>query len=163
MRAGAKYAVIYRHRNEYPVSVMCRFFQVSRNGYYDFVRRLGRPETDISYIHAKQGVLYLSMIRKQHRCLQDWHRADSQPGTGHHSPGYTQREKEGRRGVAAPQRPRFSIHLSSILQPNPILRHKAFHVKESLMTTRWQKISFRFSKQSASTGISRSHSKKPTI
>ena len=40
------YAVIYRHRNEYPVSVMCRFFQVSRSGYYDFVHRMGRPEKD---------------------------------------------------------------------------------------------------------------------
>ena len=26
---------------------MCRFFQVSRSGYYDFVHRLGRPEKDI--------------------------------------------------------------------------------------------------------------------
>ena len=25
---------------------MCRFFQVSRSGYYDFVHRLGRPEKD---------------------------------------------------------------------------------------------------------------------
>ena len=46
MRPRAKYAVIYRHRNEYPVSVMCRFFQVSRSGYYDFTHRLGRPEKD---------------------------------------------------------------------------------------------------------------------
>ena len=46
MRPRVKYAVIYRHRNEYPVSVMCRFFQVSRSGYYDFVHRLGRPEKD---------------------------------------------------------------------------------------------------------------------
>ena len=38
--------MIYRHRNEYPVTVMCRFFQVSRSGYYDFVHRLGRPEKD---------------------------------------------------------------------------------------------------------------------
>lgn len=46
MRPRAKYAVIYRHRNEYPVPVMCRFFQVSRSGCYDFVRRIGRPEPD---------------------------------------------------------------------------------------------------------------------
>ena len=46
MRPRAKYAVICRHRNEYPVSVMRRFFQVSRSGYYDFVHRLGRPEKD---------------------------------------------------------------------------------------------------------------------
>ena len=75
---------------------MCKFFGVSRSGYYAFVHRLGRPEqdaalaeviakqrersfrmnrdfhaskpnskwvTDISYIHTRQGVLYLSIIR----------------------------------------------------------------------------------------------------
>ena len=46
MRPKAKYAVIYRHRDEYPVSVMCKFFEVSRSGYYDFVKQLGQPELD---------------------------------------------------------------------------------------------------------------------
>ena len=46
MRAKAKYAVIYRHREEYPVSVMCRFFEVSRSGYYDYVKHMGRTERD---------------------------------------------------------------------------------------------------------------------
>ena len=46
MRPRVKYAVIYRHRNEYPISVMCCFFQVSRIGYYNFVHRIGRTEKD---------------------------------------------------------------------------------------------------------------------
>ena len=46
MRPKAKYHVIYRHRDEYPVSVMCQFFEVSRSEYYDFQKRLGKPETD---------------------------------------------------------------------------------------------------------------------
>ena len=46
MRPKVKYAVIYRHRNEYPVSVMCKFFEVSRSGYYDFVKRLDKSERD---------------------------------------------------------------------------------------------------------------------
>ena len=46
MRPRAKYAVIYRHCHKYPVSVMCQFFGVSKSGYYDFIRRLGRPERD---------------------------------------------------------------------------------------------------------------------
>ena len=46
MRPKAKYAVIYRHSEKYPVSVMCRFFGVSRSGYYDYVGRLGKPEKD---------------------------------------------------------------------------------------------------------------------
>lgn len=46
MRPRIKYHIIYRHRTEYPVSVMCAFFGVSRSGYYTFVHRLGRPEKD---------------------------------------------------------------------------------------------------------------------
>ena len=46
MRPKVKYAVIYRHRNEYAVSVMCKFFGVSRSGYYDFVKRADKPEQD---------------------------------------------------------------------------------------------------------------------
>ena len=46
MRPKLKYEVIYRHRHEYPVLVMCRFFGVSRSGYYDFVKRIGQPEHD---------------------------------------------------------------------------------------------------------------------
>ena len=48
MSARAKYHVIYRHRAEYPVAVMCKFFAVSRSGYYAFVRRLGKPEKDVA-------------------------------------------------------------------------------------------------------------------
>ena len=48
MRAKVKYEVIYRHRNEYAVSVMCKFFEVSRSGYYEFVKRLGKPEDDLA-------------------------------------------------------------------------------------------------------------------
>lgn len=46
MRPRAKYAVIYRHRDEYPVSVMCKLFGVSRSGYYDSVKRIGQAEQD---------------------------------------------------------------------------------------------------------------------
>ena len=47
MRPKAKYAVIYRHKKEYPISVMCRFFGVSRSGYYSFVHRQSEPEKDL--------------------------------------------------------------------------------------------------------------------
>ena len=46
MRPKLKYAIIYRHRNAYPIAVMCKFFEVSRSGYYAFVKRLGQPERD---------------------------------------------------------------------------------------------------------------------
>ena len=46
MRPKVKYAVIYRHRDKYSVSVMCKFLEVSRSGYYDFIKRMGKPEDD---------------------------------------------------------------------------------------------------------------------
>ena len=52
MRARVKYHIIYRHREEYPISVMCAFFAVSRSGYYAFVHRLGRPEKDAALAEA---------------------------------------------------------------------------------------------------------------
>ena len=46
MKASVKYQVVYRHREKYSVSEMCRFFKVSRSGYYDFVRRMDRQPKD---------------------------------------------------------------------------------------------------------------------
>ena len=37
---------VYKRQEEYPISVMCAFFAVSRRGYYAFVHRLDRPEKD---------------------------------------------------------------------------------------------------------------------
>ena len=54
MSAKAKYAVIYRHREQYPVLVMCRFFAVSRSGYYSFVKRRNRPQKDVELAEAIQ-------------------------------------------------------------------------------------------------------------
>ncbi len=54
MRPKAKYHVIYVHRDQYPVQMMCQFFGVSRSGYYSFVKRLGKPETDADLAKAIQ-------------------------------------------------------------------------------------------------------------
>ena len=47
MRTSVKYRVIYRHREKYAISEMCRFFEVSRSGYYDFVKRMDVPAKDL--------------------------------------------------------------------------------------------------------------------
>ena len=39
-----KYLAIYKNKGRYPVRVMCRFFGVSKSGYYDFVKRIDKPE-----------------------------------------------------------------------------------------------------------------------
>ena len=40
--------VIYRHKDKYSISEMCRFFEVSRSGYYDYVKRMDIPARDLS-------------------------------------------------------------------------------------------------------------------
>ena len=46
VRTSVKNEIIYRHRAEYPIAVMCRFFGVSRSGYYDYIKQIGQPERD---------------------------------------------------------------------------------------------------------------------
>ena len=47
MRASVKYLVIYRHKEKYSISEMCKFFEVSRSGYYDYVKRMELPDRDL--------------------------------------------------------------------------------------------------------------------
>ncbi|MEE1281156.1 MAG: IS3 family transposase [Acutalibacteraceae bacterium] len=42
-----KFRVIYKHRDKYSISEMCRFFKVSRSGCYDFVSRIDIPDRDL--------------------------------------------------------------------------------------------------------------------
>ena len=55
MRPKVKYAVIYCHRNEYPVSVMCKFFEVSRSGYYDFIKQMEQDAELVEKINECQN------------------------------------------------------------------------------------------------------------
>ena len=48
MKTSVKYLVIYRHRDKYSISEMCRFFNVSRSGYYDYVKRMNMPAKDLA-------------------------------------------------------------------------------------------------------------------
>ena len=59
MRPRVKYYVIHMNRDRYSICAMCRFFGVSRSGYYDFVHRLGHPEkdTDLADIIREQQKL----------------------------------------------------------------------------------------------------------
>ena len=39
--------VIYRHKEKYSISEMCRFFDVSRSGYYGYMSRMDIPSKDL--------------------------------------------------------------------------------------------------------------------
>ena len=64
-----KYQVIYLHREDHAISVMCQFFGVSRSGYYEFVHRMGKPEADAELgellqeqqVHVRQSYGYRRM------------------------------------------------------------------------------------------------------
>ncbi len=47
MKASVKYRVIYRCKEKYGISEMCRFFGVSRSGYYDYIKRMDVPAKDL--------------------------------------------------------------------------------------------------------------------
>ena len=47
MSTSVKYMVIYRNKDKYSISEMCRFFEVSRSGYYSYVSRMDIPAKDL--------------------------------------------------------------------------------------------------------------------
>ena len=89
--------------------------------------------TDISYIHTKQGVLYLSMIRD----LYDNSIVAYKPernrrwsGSGHHSSGNEAREKRRLLQNSTSTATRGFQYTASILQPDSSIRHYTVHVKK---------------------------------
>ena len=64
MKASVKYLAIYHHRDKYSISVMCRFFEVSRSGYYNYVKQIDKPAFDhalaekISECQSRVGKTY---------------------------------------------------------------------------------------------------------
>lgn len=47
MKPSVKYLVIYRYKDKYPISKMCKAFDVSRSGYYDYVKRMDIPAKNL--------------------------------------------------------------------------------------------------------------------
>ena len=41
-----KYLAIYKNKDKYPIRSMCDFFGVSKSGYYDFIKRMDKPDRD---------------------------------------------------------------------------------------------------------------------
>ncbi|WP_035316834.1 IS3 family transposase [Clostridium sp. MSTE9] len=48
MRPQVKYLAIYHHKGKYPITTMCQFIGVSRSGYYEYVKRINKPQFDQS-------------------------------------------------------------------------------------------------------------------
>jgi len=41
-----KYLAIFKNKDKYSIKAMCEFFKVSKSGYYDFVKRMDKPNRD---------------------------------------------------------------------------------------------------------------------
>lgn len=46
MKPQIKYLAIFRHKEKYPIACMCKFFGVSKSGYYGFIKRMNAPIKD---------------------------------------------------------------------------------------------------------------------
>ena len=51
MRPKVKYQVIYMNKDRYAISTMCRFFKVSRSGYYDYAKRIHQPDRNADLVN----------------------------------------------------------------------------------------------------------------
>ncbi len=47
MRAKIKYQIIYKYKDKYSICEMCKFFKVSRSGYYAYLKRKDIPDKDL--------------------------------------------------------------------------------------------------------------------
>lgn len=47
MKPSIKYQVIYKHKDKYSISKMCKIFGVSRSGYYAYLKRKDVPDRDL--------------------------------------------------------------------------------------------------------------------
>ena len=62
MKPSIKYQVIFKHKDKYSVNSMCKFFEVSRSGYYAFLKRMDIPDRD------------LPLAEKIRECQEETHR-----------------------------------------------------------------------------------------
>lgn len=131
MRARLKYQVIYLNREKYSISVMCRFFKVSRSGYYDFVRRLDRPEPD-----AELGQLLQKQqahVRQTYGYRRMWLWLKSQ-GV-HHNPKTVLRVMKKYNALAEIRRRRKWIQLGQQVHKYENLLNRDFHADNP--DTKW--------------------------
>ena len=62
VKPSVKYQVIFKHKDKYSINSMCKFFEVSRSGYYAFLKRMDIPDRD------------LPLAEKIRECQEESHR-----------------------------------------------------------------------------------------
>lgn len=122
MKASVKFLVIYRHKDKYAISAMCKYFEVSRAGYYCFVKRMDKPERDaelaqiISECQAETKHIY------GYRRVQIWLERN-----GIHHNGKTVLRVMRKYGLLSVVRRKKYCHYSGALHKYPNVLNRDFH------------------------------------
>ena len=64
MRPSIKYQVIFKHKDKYNVNSMCKFFEISRSGYYAFLKRMDIPDRDLPLTENFFSILKTECIHR---------------------------------------------------------------------------------------------------
>ena len=121
MRPKVKYLVIYKHRGKYSISEMCRFFGVSRSGYYDFAKRMEIPDRDLPLAQLIKECQEECKQTYGYRRVSIW--LDNR--NHHHNPKTVLRIMQKYNLLSVVRRKRYH-HYSSILHKYPNLLNRDF-------------------------------------
>ena len=122
MRPKVKYLVIYRHKDKYSISEMCRIFKVSRSGYYDFVKRMEIPDKDLPLAQLIEECQQESNKTYGYRRVSIW--LDKR-GV-HHNPKTVLRVMQKYNLLSVVRRKRYQ-HYSSDIHKYPNLLNRDFY------------------------------------
>lgn len=122
MKAAIKFLVIYRHKDKYPISAMCKYFKVSRDGYYCFKKRMNNPDKDLELSEMIRQCQVETKQTYGYRRVQIWL---ERKGI-HHNPKTILRVMN-KYGMLSVVRRRKYCHYSSELHKYPNLLNRDFH------------------------------------
>lgn len=77
------FAVIDKFKNKYPIVVTCKFYNVSRRGYYDWLVRQERPNPDAELIEMIEECQKKNKNRMGYRRVKLWLNSEKQLNINH--------------------------------------------------------------------------------
>lgn len=122
MRPKVKYLVIYKHREKYSISEMCKYFNVSRSGYYAFVKRMDVPDRDLPLAELIKECQNECKQTYGYRRVSIW--LDKKDH--HHNPKTVLRIMQKYNLLSVVRRKKYQ-HYSSILHKYSNLLNRDFH------------------------------------
>lgn len=122
MKTYVKYNVIYHHKDKYTISEMCRFFKVSRSGYYCFVSRMDTPAKDLPLANLIKECCLETKQTYGYRRVCDW----LERKKVHHNPKTVLRIMQKYNLLSVVRRKKYRNY-SKVLHKYPNLLNRDFH------------------------------------